>query len=123
MGALKLIPEIIQQSVENALLKFHPHKEWLTIKEACAYANCSKAKLNQLIEAGEIIASNKGTKGVTVSISKSSINEYHSRNIYLPKEQGSKANFLKHISSRRSRSRKAQNISIRIPEGATNSES
>lgn len=81
---LEKISELVKSAVQEAISNIYPHKEWLSKKEAANYANCSTQKIDQLIRSGEIIASNKGVKGVTVSISKSSINNYFKKNIYVP---------------------------------------
>lgn len=76
------ITQHITQSIERSALL--AAKEWLTIDEACHFANCSKHKLSKLIDLGEIEASHRGIKGQTVSVSKSSINAWHQRHKYNP---------------------------------------
>lgn len=83
---IKLKDELTTIMVESisTISTIKATKEWLTTKEACEVANCSRQKLAQLIEAGEIKASKSGIKGATVAISRSSINQYFERNVFKP---------------------------------------
>ncbi len=97
------IAQLVKNAVQEAIASVYPHKEWLSKKEAANYANCSEQKLDQLIKSGEITAANKGVKGATVSISKSSINSYFKKNIYVPGEN--QEHLLERVSSDRETAR------------------
>jgi excisionase family DNA binding protein len=86
LDRIKLKDELLQLVAESvsSVASIRATKEWLTMKEACEVANCSRQKLSQLIESGEITASKSGVKGATVSVSRSSINKYFERNTYKP---------------------------------------
>lgn len=81
--ALQALKLLIKHNVEQAVAV--QSKQWLSMAEASQHACCSVDKLNQLIDAGEIIAAHKGVKGKTVTVSRKSIEQWHERNIYKPK--------------------------------------